>query len=121
MKRTLCISALTLCCVVLLSYCLAIQHRSIPAPVPGSAISAPLSLADGGAPTPPWPPKPQLVADGGAPTPPWPHLRAVETLVADGGAPTPPWPPKPPKAQLVADGGAPTPPWPKPPVKSQSA
>jgi hypothetical protein len=120
MKRTLYISALNLCCVVLLSYSLAIQHRSTPAPVPGSAISAPSSLADGGTPTPPRP-KPQLVADGGAPTPPWPHLRGVETLVADGGAPTPPWPPKPAKAQLVADGGAPTPPWPKPPVKSQSA
>src|SRR5579885_3592877 len=100
MKRTLYISALNLCCVVLLSYSLAIQHRSTPAPPR---------------------PKPQLVADGGAPTPPWPHLRGVETLVADGGAPTPPWPPKPAKAQLVADGGAPTPPWPKPPVKSQSA
>src|SRR5690348_16027090 len=60
--------------------------------------------ADGGAPTPPWPPKTQLVADGGAPTPPWPKLPAARTLVADGGAPTPPWPPKPPKTQLVADG-----------------
>jgi len=77
-----------------------------------------LRMADGGAPTPPWPPKTQLVADGGAPTPPWPKLPAARTLVADGGAPTPPWPPK---TQLVADGGAPTPPWPKPPAISQSA
>jgi hypothetical protein len=60
----------------------------------------------------------QWMADGGAPTPPWlPKPR----LVADGGAPTPPWPPKPPKAQLVADGGAPTPPWPKPPATGQAA
>ena len=49
-------------------------------------------VADGGAPTPPWPQKTQLVADGGAPTPPWPKLPSKLTLVADGGAPTPPWP-----------------------------
>jgi hypothetical protein len=52
-------------------------------------------IADGGAPTPPWPPQSQLIADGGAPTPPWPKLPSKLTLVADGGAPTPPWP-KPP-------------------------
>ena len=50
------------------------------------------SMADGGAPMPPWPPQTQLVADGGAPMPPWPKLPSKLTLVADGGAPMPPWP-----------------------------
>jgi|SRR5579883_541036 hypothetical protein len=109
MKRTLYISALTLCCVVLLSYSLAIQHRSTPAPDPGSAISAPSSLADGGTPPPPWPPKPTTrFADGGTPPAPWPA--PSKAVVADGGTPPPPWPPKPPSK--FADGGTPPPPWP---------
>jgi hypothetical protein len=58
-------------------------------------------LADGGAPTPPWPPSTQLLTDGGAPTPPWPKLPSKLTLVADGGAPTPPWP-KPPATRQTA-------------------
>lgn len=86
-------------------------------------------LADGGAPVPPYPPKPPLVAltaDGGAPVPPYPP-NPSSALTADGGAPVPPYPPNPPyppqfvfpatdsvnsHPTLVADGGAPVPPYP---------
>jgi hypothetical protein len=43
----------------------------------------------------------QWMADGGAPTPPWPKLPSKLTLVADGGAPTPPWPKLPATSQAA--------------------
>jgi hypothetical protein len=91
-KRSVLVVAACLC-VAALSF---VTHRAS-----ASSVNRKMNLpwmADGGAPTPPWPPKIQLIADGGAPTPPWP-----------------------PKTQFVADGGAPTPPWPKPPAPKQSA
>ncbi len=76
-------------------------------------------VADGTAPVPPYPPRPQkssansgstLVADGTAPVPPYPppppkrngSANSQPRLMTDGTAPVPPYPPKPTSAKFLA-------------------
>jgi hypothetical protein len=91
MKRTLIVTALTLCCVIILAALNRTPRKTETGASSPQSVSHPNYIADGN-PQPPLPPLPpsKLVADGN-PQPPLPPLPSTQ-LVADGN-PQPPLPP----------------------------
>src|SRR6202142_3716517 len=121
MKRAIEVVAVVVCLIAANGVAFR-SHQSHRVPVLHRAVSpAQLTLADGGAPPPPWPCNGcPAEAEEGARLP----LQA-SSVMPDGGAPPPPWPCngcptaveerttiQPQANRVVPDGGAPPPPWP---------